>query len=107
VHDSTAVGHFVLIWVLAVVVVVDRVNDAQIEQQPVENREQSFVSVDGAGRLAVLSSRGIGVARGLTQQLLLFGRSLFNQVVGDVFHHGVLGHQAKTLRIAKFISPDI
>jgi hypothetical protein len=35
VHDSAAVRHLVLVRVLQVVVVIDRVDDAEIEQQPI------------------------------------------------------------------------
>ena len=37
VHDAAAVGHLVLVGVLAVVVVVDRVHRAQIQQQSVQH----------------------------------------------------------------------
>lgn len=36
-HDAAAVGHLVLVGVLAVVVVVDRVHRAQIQQQSVQH----------------------------------------------------------------------
>ena len=34
-HDATSVGHLILVGVLGVVVVVDGVNDAEVEQEAI------------------------------------------------------------------------
>ena len=45
-HDAATVGHLILVRVLGVVVVVHRMNDAQIEEQAILKSNQFELSQD-------------------------------------------------------------
>lgn len=88
VHDAAAVGHLVLVGVLAVVVVVHRVHDAQVQHQPVQHARQL--------RVRLLLRRALG-RRLQPQQLLLLRGRFFDQMLRYLMEYRVFGVQAEVL----------
>ena len=84
-HDSASVGHLVLVGVFAVVVIVDRVNDAQVKEKSVQDSDEFLISghsSSGFRFFALLSGRG-------TEQFFFLGGRLFNEEVGNVVQNGI------------------
>ena len=93
-HDAAPVGHRVLLVVLESVVEVDRVDEAQVEHELVEERRMRLGVVDvdaqqrrrsGAGR----RRGGIFFFRDRVEILFFFGVGLVHQKVGDVGQQGI------------------
>lgn len=79
-HDAAAVGHLVLVGVLAVVVVVDGVHHAQVQHEAVQHAHQLGV------RRLLRRLR----ARLQTQQFLFLRRRFFDQMLRDFVEDRVL-----------------
>ena len=90
-------GHFVFVWILVVVVVVDRMDDAQVEQQPIEDADQLVVASHSvAGSPSVRFFAFIASGR-RAKHFLLFHRRLFNQIIRNVVQHRIATGTGKQL----------